>query len=157
MILAYADRDEPQSCSPLSLFAPLHVTLHQDCIKTLQGCNTKDIAALHPSIISDLQLKLAQDLAPDCLVLLHTIADALREWSASVSRASQQQQQQQQQQAVAEVLQTGTLLSHAASSLLHCIHAHELWHAIGGQQLLDALRQLLQTVLLCLPVHLHIE
>jgi hypothetical protein len=113
---------------------------------------------LHPTHASPMtvHVQMAQGLAPDCLVLLRAIADALREWSAS--RASQQQQQQQQLlQAPVEMLQTGTLLSRAASSLLHCIHTYELWHAIAGQQLPDALRHLLRTVLLCWPVHMHME
>ena len=147
--LAQANRDEPQSSRVPSC------TLAHDLALRRHRFATPRIL-LHPTQASYLilHLKLAQDLAPDCLVLLRAIANALREWCASVSRASQQRQQQQQP---FEMLQTGTLLSKAASSLLYCVHSYELWHAVDGQQLLDALRQLLRTVLLCLPVHLHTE
>lgn len=95
---------------------------------------------------------MVQNLAPDCLELLRAITDALQEWSANVSRASRQQQQQQ---TPCEMLHTGTLLSEAASSLLHCMGKHSLSRAIDGWQLLDALRQPLHRVLFPLPSHFH--
>ena len=52
-----------------------------------------------------------------------------------------------------EMLETGTLLSVAASSLLHCMGEHELYAAVDGRQLLDTLRQLLRRVLSPPPLH----
>ena len=94
-----------------------------------------------------------------CMELLHTIADALAEWSAAVSEAAQEQQQADGQRLPVQLVNTASehelkqlreskdWLPALAAHLLHCMQRHRLDSICDEQELLDTLGQLIPRVL----------
>ena len=104
-----------------------------------------------------------QEVAPICLELLQTIADALAEWSAAVDRAAQGEQQADNGQLPGQLVDTASdherkqlraskyWLPATAGNLLRCMQEHRLDSTVDEQELLDTLGQLTPRVLLLGP------
>ena len=98
-----------------------------------------------------------QGIAQDCLEVLCTAADALKQWSVDVSRHVQQQTLADSRQqpghptkSAAELHMTVVWLLQLATDLLHAMRRQELCSDVDQRLLLNTLGQLVRRVRCCL-------